>query len=69
MRIRSIPWFEEKILDTLSNLHKNQSNLMLQGLRGVEEEINLDIAIEYLISKGIVKRHKREGITSYVLAA
>ena len=69
MRIRTIQFFEGKIIDALSQQHRNESNLLFKDLRGAEEEDSFDIAVEYLISKGIVKRYKRKGLTSYELAA
>jgi len=69
MRIRTIQFFEGRIINTLSRRHRNESNLLFKDLRGAEEEDIVDIAVEYLISEGIVTRTKREGITSYELAA
>jgi len=69
MRIRTIQWFEGRIIDALSRRHRNESNLIFQDLRSIEEEDIFEIAVEYLISRGIVKRYKREGFTSYELAA
>ena len=69
MRSRTIQWFEGRIIDVLSRQHKINSALEIQGIRSIEEVDIVDIAVEYLISKGIVTRTKCEGLTSYELAA
>ena len=69
MRSRTIQWFEGRIIDVLSRQHKINSALEIQGIRSIEEVDIVDIAVEYLISKGIVTRTKCEGVTFYELAA
>ena len=46
-----------------------ESNLIFQDMRSIEEEDIFDIALEQLISRGVVHRTRREGITLYKLAA
>jgi len=69
VRIRTVQWMEGKIIAKLSRQHKVDSSFEIQGIRSIEEEDIFDIAIEYLISRGIVHRTRREGIILYKLAA
>ncbi len=45
------------------------SALVLENVRSIEEQYNLDIAIENLISKRMIKRTRIDGFTTYSLRA
>ena len=69
MRTRTVQFMEGSIISELGRRNHVESNLIFQDIRNVEEEDIFDIALEYMISKGIVRRNKRQGVTSYDLAA
>ena len=69
MRTRTVQFMEGSIISELARQPHVESNLIIQDIRNVEEEDIFDIALEYMISKGIVARTRREGVTLYKLAA
>jgi len=69
VRTRTVQFMEGSIISELGRQPHVESNLIFQDIRNVEEEDIFDIALEYMISKGIVKRYKRKGLTSYEMAA
>ena len=75
MRNRTVQWMENKILAILTKQSIVKSYLALSALtldfnvRSLEEQHNLDIAIEYLLSKNMIIRYRAEGMTNYKLNA
>ena len=69
MRTRTVQIMEGIIQSKLARQPHVESNLIFQDIRNVEEEDIFDIALEYMISKGIVARTRRGGVTLYKLAA
>jgi len=69
VRTRTVQFMEGSIISELGRRNHVESNLIFQDIRNVEEEDIFEIAIEYLISRGIVARTRRGGVTLYKLAA
>jgi len=75
LRTRTIQWCEGKILSELSKRQEITtylalSALVLKEVRSIEEQHNLDIALQYLLSKKqIVQQKDHDGFTIYKLAA
>ena len=73
MKDRTISWLEGKIVQVLSRQQCIKSYLALSALvlrdvRSIEEQHNLDIAVENLVSRKIIKRFKQDSMTNYKLA-
>ena len=72
MRNRSIQWMETKIVQVLSKSviqsYLALSSLVLRDVRSFEEQHNLDIAIQNLLSRKIIQRYKQDSMTNYRLA-
>jgi len=73
MRNRTIQWCESKVMEILNRqavtTYLAVSALVLENVRSIEEQYNLDIAIENLISKRMIKRTRIDGFTTYSLRA
>ena len=75
IRTRTVSWCEGKILEMLSksssiHTYLALSAVVLENVRSIDEQHNLDIAVAQLISKKQVVREKdRDGFTIYRLAA
>ena len=75
MRNRTVNWCEGKILRILTKkttitTYLALSSQVLENVRSTDEQINLDVAVEHLISKRAIKRFKDEsGYTIFTLAA
>ncbi len=75
MKNRTINWVEGKIIQVLSKNPTIQTYLalsanVLEDVRSIEEQHNLDIAVVNLLSRKIIKRYKsNSGHTTYSLAA
>ena len=62
MRNRTITWMEGKILQTLERktvvtTYLALSSLVLRDVRSTDEQTNLDLAVEILISKKMISRY------------
>ena len=75
MRDRTVNWCESKILRVLMKkpiitTYLALSSLVLRDVRSTDEQTNLDVAVEHLISKKSIRRYKDEdGFTVFSLAA
>ncbi len=75
MRDRTISWMENQILKELSKQSKittylAMSYLTLDGVRSLQEQHNLDIALVNLLSRKVVKKSEDDdGHTVYQIAA
>ena len=76
MKDRTVAWMESKITQILGQksmvtTYLALSSLVLRDVRSTNEQINLDVAIEYLVSKKVINRFKDEknGYTVFSLAA
>ena len=75
MKDRTVAWMESKITQILGQksmvtTYLALSSLVLRDVRSVTEQTNLDVAIEYLISKKLITRSKdNAGYTTFSLAA
>ena len=75
MKTRTVNWCESKILQTLERKstvtsYLALSALVLRDVRSTNEQTNLDVAIEYLISKKLITRSKdNAGYPTFSLAA
>ena len=75
MRNRTISWIEGKVTEVLGKnstitTYLALSSLVLENVRSIEEQYNLDIALVNLLSRKIVFRGKsKSGYTTYSLAA
>jgi len=75
MKDRTISWIESKITEVLAKnttitTYLALSANVLQDVRSIQEQHNLDIAITNLISRKIIFRSKSgDGYTTYSLAA
>jgi len=75
MRTRTVNWCQSKILQTLEQkstvtTYLALSALVLRNVRSNDEQINLDVAVENLVSKRAIKRCKGSaGMTTFTLAA
>jgi hypothetical protein len=70
---RSVQWVEKKILKVLTKKKQITTYLamsarVLENVRSIEEQRNLDRALANLIFRGLIKREKdKEGYTLYRL--
>ena len=75
MRTRTVNWMENKVVEMLSKTcaittYLALSACVLQNIRSIEEQHNLDIAVAYLLSKRQITQSKdQDGFTIYKLAA
>ena len=75
MRNRSINWMQARILAILTRQSVVKSYLALSAVvldfnvRSLQEQHNLDIAIEMLLSKKIIIRYRADGMTNFRLNA
>ena len=75
MKDRSISWMESKITEVLGcnptiTTYLALSANVLQDVRSIDEQHRLDIAVENLLSRQIIKRFKDENnYTTYCMAA
>ncbi len=76
MRNRTVGWMEGQILKVLTTekvikSYLSLSALILKNVRSIEEQCNLDIAVENLKSQKVVKCSKdnEDGMSIYFLAA
>ncbi len=74
-RTRTIKWCETRILKELSKRPTITTSLalsaiVLRNVRSLEEDQNLDIAVQILKSKQLIRIEKdKDGFTTYRLAA
>ncbi len=74
-KTRTIKWIEGKIIEILSkrcqiHTYLALSSCVLQNVRSIEEQHNLDIAVALLLSrKEIIREKDKDGFTTYQLAA
>ena len=73
-RTRSIQWCEHQIIKALAKqpitTYLALSSVVLQNVRTIEEQHNLDIALTNLLShKEIIQTKDPDGFTTYRLAA
>ena len=74
-RTRTIKWIESKILKELSwrpaiTTSLALSAIVLENVRNLEEDHNLDIAVQNLKSRKLIQVQKdKDGFTIYQLAA
>jgi hypothetical protein len=70
---RSVQWVEKKILKVLTKkkqitTYLAMSACVLENVRSIEEQRNLDRALANLIFRGLIKREKdKDGFTLYRL--
>jgi len=75
MRTRTVSWCEGKIVKVLSKkcqitTYLALSSCVLENVRNLQEQHNLDIAVAHLLSKKQITQVKdQEGFTVYRLAA
>ena len=75
MKNRTISWCEGKIISVLTRQREITTYLamsaqVLRNVRSIDEQHNLDIAIENLLSRKIIQKTKdRDGYTVFSLAA
>lgn len=76
MKNRTVTWIiERKITEVLSRnstitTYLAVSALVLENVRSIEEQDNLDIAVENLLGEKIIKRFKDDNnYTTYCMAA
>ncbi len=74
MRIRTVQWCESKIIGALSRgpitTELAMSAIVLRNVETLDEQHNLDIAIENLIvQKQIVRDKDKDGFTVYKMVA
>ena len=75
MRTRTVNWMEAKILQVLNcksviTTYLALSSLVLRDVRSFDEQHNLDIAIQNLLSKKVINRSKdKDGFTTFTIAA
>ena len=75
MRTRTVSWCEGKIVKVLSKkcqitTYLALSSCVLENVRSIEEQQNLDIAVICLLSKKqIIKEKDHDGFTVYRLVA
>lgn len=73
-RTRTVNWMENKIIEVLSKkrvitTYLALSALVLQNVRNIEEQQNLDIALSYLLSRKEIQKEKdNHGFTVFKLA-
>ena len=74
-RARTVSWCEGKVVEILSKTcaittYLALSAVVLQNVRSIDEQHNLDIAVAYLLSRRQIKQEKdQDGFTIYKLAA
>ena len=74
-RTRTIKWCETRILKELSKrptitTSLALSSIVLRNVRSIQEDQNLDIAVQILRSKNLIRVEKdKDGFTTYQLAA
>ena len=74
-RTKTVSWMEGKIIKVLNkkrivSTYLALSACVLENVRSIEEQQNLDIAVAYLLSKKqIVRERDNDGFTVYRLAA
>ncbi len=74
-KTRTIKWIEGKIIEILSKrcpitTYLALSSCVLQNVRSIEEQHNLDIAVAHLLSRRQITQEKdKDGFTVYRLAA
>ena len=74
-RTRTVKWCEGKIIEILSKrcqiiTYLALSSCVLENVRSIEEQHNLDIAVALLLSrKEIIREKDKDGFTTYQLAA
>lgn len=70
---RSVQWVEKKVLKVLSKKKQITTYLamtacVLENVRSIEEQRNLDRALANLVFRGLLKREKdKDGLTLYRL--
>ena len=75
IRTRSIQWIENRIIKALANRHTITtylalSSVVLQNVRSITEQHNLDIALTNLLShKEIIQTKDQDGFIIFKLAA
>ena len=75
LKTRTVNWCEGKILRVLMKkpiitTYLALSFLVLRDVRSTDEQTNLDLAVEHLLSKKVIKRFKdNDGYTVFSLAA
>ena len=75
MRTRTVSWCEGNIVKVLSEkcqitTYLALSSCVLENVRNLQEQHNLDIAVAHLLSKKQITREKdQDGFTVYSLAA
>ena len=74
MRNRTVEWCMTKIVKVLTkqSIVKSYlalSSLVLENVRSFEEQTTLDIAVEILLSKKMIRRYRSDGMTTFSLAA
>lgn len=74
MRIRTVSWCESKTISALSKgsitTELAMSAIVLRNVQSLDEQHNLDIALENLIShKQIIREKDKDGFTTYKLVA
>ncbi len=73
-KTRTIQWIEGKIIEILSKrcqitTYLALSSCVLQNVRSIEEQHNLDIAVQNLISRKLILVQKdQDGFTTYQAA-
>ncbi len=74
-KTRTVQWIEGKIIEILSKrcqitTYLALSSCVLENVRSIEEQHNLDVAVALLLSKKQIIREKdNDGFTVYRLAA
>ena len=73
MKNRTVKWCENKIIKVLSKQpivqsYLGLSSLVLENVRSIEEQHNLDKAIDNLLSKRIICKFKQDEMTTYSLS-
>ena len=74
-KTRTIKWIEGKIVEVLSKkcqiiTYLALSSCVLENVRSIDEQHNLDIAVAHLLSsRQITKEKDKDGFTVYKLAA
>ena len=74
-KTRTVKWIEGKIIEILSKrcqitTYLALSSCVLENVRSIEEQHNLDIAVAHLLSRRqIIQEKDPNGFTTYQLAA
>ena len=74
MRNRTVEWCMTKIVKVLTKQpivksYLALSSLVLENVRSLEEQTTLDIAVEILVSRKMIRRYRCDGMTTFSLAA